>query len=280
MLGRQPMPVRSAFAAACPTGDGHALHEDHARPYRARLRITARRVDSGCKRALDIAASTLFLFVLAPVIALIAAAIKLDSRGPIFYRAYRVGRNGADLRVLKFRKMRLDAAGPALTVDGDERFTRIGKFLTEHRLDELPQLWNVLVGDMSLVGPRPEDPRFVDLHRDQFRYEILRLRPGITGLSQLAFAKEKDILDAAETERDYRERILPQKVAIDCLYVQERSVWMDVRILVWTTVAVLLRRDVAVHRHTGRLSLRRRSRAYATVAQPTDSPALSGSAAR
>jgi lipopolysaccharide/colanic/teichoic acid biosynthesis glycosyltransferase len=158
--------------------------------------------------------------------------------------------------MLKFRKMRVGVSGSALTAPRDERFTPVGRILARTKLDELPQLWNVLVGEMSLVGPRPEDPSFVARDGDAFA-RILRVRPGITGLSQLAFACESDILDPLDRDGDYVRRILPQKVRLDELYAERRTLAMDVRILAWTAAAVLLRRNVAVNRVSGRLTLRR-----------------------
>src|SRR5205085_1158106 len=137
------------------------------------------------------------------------------------------------------------------------RFTRIGAILARTKLDELPQLWNVLRGDMSLVGPRPEDPAFVALYQDEFE-EVLRVRPGITGLSQLAFAKENQILARPELKGSYIIRLLPAKLAIDRFYVERRSLFLDLQIVAWTLVALVLRIDVSVHRDTGRLSVRHR----------------------
>ena len=159
--------------------------------------------------------------------------------------------------MLKFRKMHDGARGPALTAANDERFTRMGRFLARTKLDEIPQLWNVLRGEMSLVGPRPEDPSFVRLQPGDFE-PILRVKPGITGLSQLAFARESQILDAAEPTEHYLSRVLPQKLRIDRIYVERRSLSLDARILAWTAAALLLRQHVAVHRDTGRLNVRRR----------------------
>lgn len=214
-------------------------------------------IDWGAKRALDIAVSLLLLLLLSPLVVACAVAIKLESRGPVFYRARRAGRDGRELGVLKFRKMVDGASGWALTSDHDPRFTRMGRFLALSKLDELPQLWNVLSGGMSLVGPRPEDPGFVELHEQEYN-EILSVRPGVTGLSQLAFAKEAEILDPEDRVGHYVGQILPQKVRMDCLYARTRTVGTDVRILVWTVLPVLLRRDVAVNRATGRLTMRRR----------------------
>jgi lipopolysaccharide/colanic/teichoic acid biosynthesis glycosyltransferase len=206
-------------------------------------------------RVLDLAVALPLLILLFPLIVLVAAAIKLESRGPVFYRCRRVGRGGFDFWMIKFRKMRNGARGLALTAVEDERFTRLGPFLARTKLDELPQLWNVVKGQMSLVGPRPEDPSFVELHSDDYT-EILRVAPGITGLSQLAFARESEILDPDDRVGDYLRRILPQKIEMDRLYAQQRSWRMDGQILFWTAAAVVLRRQVAVHRDTGRMNLR------------------------
>jgi lipopolysaccharide/colanic/teichoic acid biosynthesis glycosyltransferase len=211
---------------------------------------------------LDILVSATFLLLLAPIIVLVAVAIKVESRGPVFYRCRRVGRNGTDLLMLKFRKMQNGATGPALASSRDERFTRLGAFLARTKLDEVPQLWNVLRGQMSLVGPRPEDASFMVLHRDEYE-RILSVRPGITGYCQLAFARESEILDPQDRERHYVERILPQKVGMDCLYVTHRSFGLDLRILWWTAMAVLLSKQVAVHRESGRLSARTPRTAFA-----------------
>ncbi len=209
------------------------------------------------KRGFDIGVAACALFVLAPALALIALAIKLDSRGPVFFRVRRVGFRGTTLHMLKFRKMHDDATGGPLTAGADPRFTRVGVVLTRCRLDELPQLWDVLRGRMSLVGPRPEDPAFVDLHDEAYR-RILTVRPGIAGLSQLAFAEEAKILKSGDMVSDYIDRILPQKVALDTMYASSTGIRRDISVLFWTAATVVLRRPVAVHRGTGALTLRRR----------------------
>ena len=173
--------------------------------------------------------------------------------------------------MLKFRKMHDDADGPALTVNGDARLTRVGRFLARSKVDEIPQLWNVLKGEMSLVGPRPEDPSFVALRPEDFEI-ILRVRPGITGPSQLAFAKESELLDPSDRLTDYLERFLPQKIALDRLYVAQRTVRLDLSILVWTLAAVVLRRDVAVNRET--IKLTRRMRPAVRLGPAPDRPLM------
>lgn len=219
--------------------------------------VPAGGIDRAVKRVLDLVVAGSLLLLAAPLILMLAIAIKIDSRGPVFFRCCRIGSYGREFTMVKFRKMWDGAQGPLLTTAIDERLTRLGRFLAASKLDELPQLWNVIKGDMSLVGPRPEDPAFVDLEREKYG-EILRVRPGITGLSQLAFARESEILDPADRVGHYISVIFPQKLALDTLYASRRSVRMDLGILVWTARAVVRRRDVAVNRASGRLSRRHR----------------------
>jgi lipopolysaccharide/colanic/teichoic acid biosynthesis glycosyltransferase len=214
-------------------------------------------LDRAAKRAVDILVSLTLLVVLAPIIVACAIAIRLESPGAAFYRAPRAGREGRTLYVLKFRKMFDGASGQPLTGDVDPRFTRIGRWLSRTKLDELPQLWNVLTGGMSLVGPRPEDFEFVSLHERDFR-EILTVRPGITGLCQLAFAREAEILDPDDRMGHYVNKILPQKVALDVLYANSRTFGGDMKVLLWTVLPLFMRVDVAVNRKTGTLTVRRR----------------------
>jgi len=227
---------------------------------------SVRRTDDSLRRILDILVAFVLLLLLSPLIVAIAAAIRMESPGPAFYRCRRVGFRGRELMMMKFRKMHHGASGAALTAVEDERFTQLGRFLASSKVDEIPQLWNVLVGGMSLVGPRPEDERFVGLHREEFA-RILTVRPGITGLSQLAFAREAEILDEANRTDDYTQRILPQKVRLDCFYADHRSLRMNVSILFWTVVAVILRLDVAVNRANGRLGIRARPALSTTAAE-------------
>ena len=209
------------------------------------------------RRLLDLALA-LPLFALAlPLIGILALVIKLDSPGPTFYRCRRVGFRGRSFDMLKLRKMAHGAAGPALTAANDARLTRCGRFLAATKLDELPQLWHVLLGQMSLVGPRPEDPSFVALFPQEYA-QICSVKPGITGLCQRAFTRESAILGTDEGVSSYVDRLLPAKVRIDLLYARERTIKMDLRILVWTAIALGLRKDVAVHRGSGRLSIRKR----------------------
>jgi lipopolysaccharide/colanic/teichoic acid biosynthesis glycosyltransferase len=228
-----------------------------------------RRFGAVAKRLLDIGVAAFLLLLFAPLLLVVALAIKVDSRGPVFFRCRRVGYRGAELAMLKFRKMRDSASGVALTLADDARFTRVGRWLAKTKLDELPQLWNVLKGEMSLVGPRPEDPEFVELRRSDYDV-ILTVKPGITGLCQLAFAKEGEILDPDDRVGAYVNRLLPQKASLDRLYAEGRSFVLDLKILAWTAVAVVARRDVAVNRVTCALTVRQPRKAQALAAAPAE----------
>ena len=192
------------------------------------------------KRGLDIVLSLAVLPVVVPVLALAALWIKLDSPGPVLYRQERVGRHGRLFRIHKLRTMRVhDDRGPQLTQAGDARITRAGRWLRRRRVDELPQLWDVLKGDMSLVGPRPEVPRYMACYPEEARRRILSVRPGITERAALELRDEDRLLaSAADPERVYIEQILPlkQRYALD--YVAHHSLWSDLRIL-WATLGVL-----------------------------------------
>lgn len=212
------------------------------------------------KRVLDVVVAGVLLVALIPILITAATLLLIDSPGSLFFRCERVGWRGRPLRMLKFRKMHPDASasGRPLTVDNDQRLTRVGALLAKAKLDEVPQLWHVIRGEMSLVGPRPEDPQFVEEHQAEFA-SVLQVRPGLTGLSQLAFAEEGRILDDERPLEHYVDRILPQKLEMDRLYAQNRTVWLDLRILFWTAVAVIVRRPVAVNRETGAMNVRRRN---------------------
>jgi lipopolysaccharide/colanic/teichoic acid biosynthesis glycosyltransferase len=209
------------------------------------------------KRGIDVSVAFAALVVLSPLFLALALLIVIDSRGPVFYRAQRVGFRGQPLAMLKFRKMHRTAGGAALTMADDDRLTRVGRWLARTKLDELPQLWHVLRGDMSLVGPRPESPGFVERHRDDYEV-ILTTRPGLTGFSQLAFAREGAILDPEDPQGHYVDRLLPQKVRLDRMYASRLSTRRDLAILIATFATVALRQPVAVNRRTGALTRRRR----------------------
>jgi lipopolysaccharide/colanic/teichoic acid biosynthesis glycosyltransferase len=188
-------------------------------------------------RLLDIVVALIALVAIAPFLLLLAILIRVDSPGPVLYRSRRVGRAGCEFDMFKFRKMHDLAGGPPLTSWSDPRFTRCGVFLARTKLDELPQLLNVLRGEMSLVGPRPEDREFVSLHPEEFA-EILAVRPGLSGLSQLAFAQERQSLDVADPLDLYKTHLLPEKLRIDRLYVEHASLRLDLRIMAWTLPAI------------------------------------------
>jgi lipopolysaccharide/colanic/teichoic acid biosynthesis glycosyltransferase len=194
------------------------------------------------KRAFDVAVSTLVLLVLAPVLLVVALAVKLDSRGPVLFSQERVGRAGRRFRILKFRTMVTDAAvrGPNVSAVGDRRITRVGRLLRSCFIDEAPQLVNVLRGDMSLVGPRPETPEYVELLSPAQR-RVLSVRPGMTGPSTLAYsAKEAQILAGQEDpDRYYREQLLHDRVSADLQYIERVSLRRDVWILVQTGFLVV-----------------------------------------
>ncbi len=168
------------------------------------------------KRIFDLILALAALLVAAPVTALVAAAIRLDSPGPVIYRARRAGLHGVPFDMLKFRTMRAGAAtgGPSLTLRSDPRVTRVGRWLRWTRLDELPQLVNVVRGEMSLAGPRPEDPRYVARYTDEQR-QLLGVRPGIVSRSSLQFWNEGELLSGPDWERTYCEEILPRKLAME-----------------------------------------------------------------
>lgn len=193
------------------------------------------------KRAFDVIMSGLGLLCLSPLFLLVAAWVRLDSRGPVFYRQTRVGRGGKDFRLLKFRSMRpgSDKKG-LLTVGGrDPRVTRSGRFIRKYKLDELPQLINVFVGEMSLVGPRPEVRKYVDLYTAEQR-RVLDVRPGVTSLASIRYRNENDILAASpDPVRAYVERVMPDKLAIDLEYVRHASLAYDIRIILRTFHSIL-----------------------------------------
>jgi lipopolysaccharide/colanic/teichoic acid biosynthesis glycosyltransferase len=182
------------------------------------------------ERVVDCVILLLMLPVLLPVGLLIAAVVFVDSPGSVFYRANRIGLNGRPFRMLKFRTMKSGSTGPGISTSFDPRFTPVGRFLARYRLDELPQFWNVVKGDMRVIGPRPEDPDFVSRHQKEYD-EILKVAPGITGLTQLVH-----FLDDLDTHNPlaHYETILPGKLSLDVHYVRTRSSMRDLMILLRT----------------------------------------------
>jgi lipopolysaccharide/colanic/teichoic acid biosynthesis glycosyltransferase len=193
------------------------------------------------KRVFDVCGAALALLLLSPLLLLVALAVKLDSPGPVFFRQQRVGRHGALFNIHKFRSMTAGAEGLPLTVGADARITRAGRFLRRTRLDELPQLIDVLQGSMSLVGPRPEVPRYVAHYPAALRERVLAVRPGITSPAALAFIDEATLLArAADPEREYIDVILPAKLQCAATYAESATLGSDVAVL-WRTVRRLFR---------------------------------------
>ncbi|MBU5613391.1 sugar transferase [Geomonas azotofigens] len=197
------------------------------------------------KRGFDILFTVPGLVLLAPLFAFVAVWIKLDSSGPVFFRQVRVGQNGRPFRIYKFRTMCMEAEarGRQITVGEDPRITASGRLLRKYKLDELPQLINVLMGDMSLVGPRPEVPRYVSLYPDSVRDVVLSVKPGITDRASIEYRDENKVLGAAaDPDRAYVEEIMPVKLGYYVRYVQERSLWIDIKLVFATLWALLGKR--------------------------------------
>jgi lipopolysaccharide/colanic/teichoic acid biosynthesis glycosyltransferase len=192
------------------------------------------------KRCMDLFFCGAGLVVLSPLFAVIMLLIRCDSKGPVFFRQERVGKNHRLFFIYKFRTMVKNAEklGPGLSRSGDTRITRIGRFLRKYKLDELPQLFNVLKGEMSLVGPRPEVPRYVDLYKPEYAM-ILKVKPGITDYASIRFRNEGELLNTTEDiERHYIEEILPQKMEYYRRYIESRTVLRDLGIIIRTVCSV------------------------------------------
>lgn len=195
------------------------------------------------KRIFDLTASTLGLLLLAPVLLVLAVWIKLDSAGPVFFRQVRVGQFGKTFRIHKFRTMVSDAEkkGLQITVGADARVTRVGHWLRKYKLDELPQLLDVWLGSMSLVGPRPEVPRYVECYPEDVRKIVLSVKPGITDQASIEFKSENEILGrAVDANKAYVEEVLPIKLAYYQDYVAHRNFWSDMG-LIFKTIWVIAR---------------------------------------
>ena len=195
------------------------------------------------KRLFDILASGVGLICLSPLFAVLAVWIKCDSRGPVFYRQVRVGKGNRDFRLFKFRSMRPDSDRLGLiTVGGhDPRVTRSGYYIRRYKLDEFPQLINVFKGDMSLVGPRPEVRKYVDMYTPE-QMRVLSVRPGITSLASIRYRNENEILAKADDpDRCYIEKVMPDKLAIDLEYVDRATLWNDIRLIFSTFREIIMK---------------------------------------
>ena len=192
------------------------------------------------KRIFDITLSLFGLIILLPFMLIIAILIKIDSKGSVFFRQVRVTKNGREFKIFKYRTMRVGSDKYSqITVGKDDRITKIGLFLRKYKLDEIPQLINVFIGDMSLVGPRPEVPKYVALYTEEQR-EILKVRAGITDYASIEFSNENDILaDEADPEKAYIEKIMPRKIELNKKYLSEISVITDIKIILLTIKKIL-----------------------------------------
>ena len=193
------------------------------------------------KRLFDICASIGGLLVLALPFCMVAIIIKLTSKGPVYFRQERVGKNGKTFRIYKFRTMTVnaEAQGMQITVGADRRITKIGQILRKTKVDELPQLINVLKGEMSFVGPRPEVPRYVELYSD-YQKNILKIKPGITELASIVYRDENEVLAQSEDpEKTYIEEIMPKKIELNMEYMQKMSFWYDIKLIFKTFAAVV-----------------------------------------
>lgn len=192
------------------------------------------------KRIFDIILSLFGLIILLPFMLIIAIFIKLDSKGTVFFKQIRVTKNGREFKIFKYRTMRVGSDKYSqITVGKDDRITKIGSFLRKYKLDEIPQLINVLIGDMSLVGPRPEVPKYVALYTDEQK-EILKVRAGITDYASIEFSNENDLLALEEDpEKAYIEKVMPKKIELNKKYLSEISILTDIRIILLTIKKIL-----------------------------------------
>lgn len=192
------------------------------------------------KRLFDLSSVTFGLIFLSPFLILVAIWIKLDSRGPIFFTQTRIGQYGKPFKIIKFRTMHLHQDNFKLTIGQDVRITRCGRFLRYYKLDELPQLFNVLKGEMSLVGPRPEVPEYVALYPESIRDYVLSVPVGMTDYASIEFRHESELLaDSVQPETDYIEKILPIKLAYHQQYVSEQSIYLDIILILRTFKRIL-----------------------------------------
>jgi len=193
------------------------------------------------KHFFDILFSCLGLLILSPLFFLVSIIIKLDSKGPVFFMQKRIGRNFREFKIYKFRTMVIDAEkkGPRITANGDDRITRTGKYLRKYKIDELPQLINILKGDMSFVGPRPEVGKYVKLFKSDYK-ELLKIRPGITDPASIKYSNEEDVLALSQDfEENYIKNILPTKIKLSLEYINgHNNVFTDLRLILKTVFKI------------------------------------------
>ena len=217
------------------------MKNDAVRKYCEKLK--RKKLSLVLKRLLDILVSLVLTVILSPILVLISLIVVIDSKGPVFYRQERITKNMKAFRIFKFRTMvdKADRIGPLVTTDNDSRITRVGRILRKVRLDELPQLFNILAGDMTLVGTRPEVRKYVDQYTDEMMATLL-LPAGVTSTASIKYKDESELLDKADDpDRVYVEKILPEKMKYNLEYLDSFSFIKDIGILISTVVAVLRR---------------------------------------
>ena len=193
------------------------------------------------KRLFDILSSAIALILLSPILIVIAVGIIIDSKGGVFYKQKRIGKNGKAFMLYKFRSMRTgsDRKGLITVGSNDDRTTKVGRFIRKYKLDELPQLINILKNEMSVVGPRPEVEKYVQLYTAEQR-KVLKVKPGLTDLASLAYINENEILGRAkDPEKTYVEQIMPAKLRLNLEYIEKRSFWFDLQIIAKTLMRIV-----------------------------------------
>ena len=189
------------------------------------------------KRALDLSLTIPGLIILSPIMAMVAIAIKIDSKGPVFFRQERIGQYGRPFKIIKFRTMVEDAEklGPKITTSKDQRITRVGRILRKYKIDELPQIINVILGDMSLVGPRPEVQEYIEYYPEEAKKKILSVPPGITDIASIKYINENEILSKSpDPKREYIKVILPRKIKLYLNYTETMNIALDLKIIILT----------------------------------------------
>ena len=203
--------------------------------------LEKKRIQLLVKRIFDFTVSLIGIVIISPILLVISILIKLDSKGPILFKQIRVGKNGKPFKIFKFRTMVVDAEkkGMQITVGRDSRITKSGHVLRKTKLDELPQLFNVLTGEMSFVGPRPEVPRYVEMY-DENQKSILKVRPGITDLASIEYRNENDLLaKSLDPEATYINEIMPKKIELNIEYLKNMSVLYDIKLIIRTVLVVI-----------------------------------------